>query len=368
MGVIWLSNNARKLAVMKSIDAIIVPASRPVINLAYATQIAQLTGSILVTLCSRSVTASQARNLTSQPSINLNVDYQYNHELLDGFFTNDCAQALTGRRLNDISIKRNLGLLLARLVGWQTILYLDDDITYLEGLDATTMTLSEHGIMGWKVHNFPDNSVVRHAERLSGHEPGLSLSGSPLLIDTRFSDRFFPNIYNEDWLFFHELLGNTNPYIIGQAKQKAYDPFLTPMRAVGEEFGDLIAEGLRTLIRFGISSHEATKLDWQDIINERQILIRDSSAQLLNLSQSKMVRTAQASLQAAATRLDSIRPEDCTQYVQGWRKDRELWQLRYSRIPSDLTITAALKYLKLDHAPIFTDRSIRLKHALGSVY
>ena len=37
--------------------------------------------------------------------------------------------SVSGGRISDLSVKRNLGLLLARLRGWRKIVFVDDDIT-----------------------------------------------------------------------------------------------------------------------------------------------------------------------------------------------------------------------------------------------
>jgi hypothetical protein len=65
-------------------------------------------------------------------------------------------------------------------------------------------------------------------------------------LGVRCTDRFefFPDIYNEDWFFLvpHATVGGVA--LIGEARQRAFDPFADPHRATFEEFGDLPAEGL----------------------------------------------------------------------------------------------------------------------------
>ena len=133
---------------------------------------------------------------------------------------------------------------MARIAGWNTLLFLDDDITSLTGIDRVTRLTKTEGVAGFSVSRFPDNSVVRHAERLCGKEPGVKWSGGALMVDVAAITSFFPRIYNEDWFF---VLGTGQRAFhltsSGVAEQKAYDPFNNPPRAGSEEFGDLLAEG-----------------------------------------------------------------------------------------------------------------------------
>ena len=48
----------------------------------------------------------------------------------------------------DLSIKRNLGLVLARMLGWQRLMFLDDDIFDVtkEDVDALAAGLSDHSV------------------------------------------------------------------------------------------------------------------------------------------------------------------------------------------------------------------------------
>ena len=59
---------------------------------------------------------------------------------------------------------------------------------------------------------------------------------------------FFPDLYNEDWFFFGEAAAHRRLAKVGEARQAVYDPYAEPTRASDEEFGDLLAEGLYSLI------------------------------------------------------------------------------------------------------------------------
>lgn len=70
----------------------------------------------------------------------------------------------------DLSTKRNLGLVLARMLGWQRLMFLDDDIYGISSQDVNALVagLSDHSLSGLIIDEFPDNSVVCHAHRLGG--------------------------------------------------------------------------------------------------------------------------------------------------------------------------------------------------------
>ena len=104
-------------------------------------------------------------------------------------------------------------------------------------------------IAGMVCRDFPDNSVVCHARRLAGFPQDNFVSGSVLGVncdDLPFP--FFPDIYNEDWFFFSKAVARLELANVGDAAQRPYKPFADPERARHEEFGDLLAEGLFSLI------------------------------------------------------------------------------------------------------------------------
>jgi hypothetical protein len=51
--------------------------------------------------------------------------------------------------------------------------------------------------------DFPDDSVVRHAQGQTGRDQDVFVSGAVRTVDTAAPVAFFPEICNEDWLFFY---------------------------------------------------------------------------------------------------------------------------------------------------------------------
>ncbi len=82
-----------------------------------------------------------------------------------------------GYTKRDLATKRNVGLAVARMMGWQHILFLDDDIT---GFDQQNINLALNGfdkerrrVVAWRYTD--DQSIMKHARRLviGGVEPSF---------------------------------------------------------------------------------------------------------------------------------------------------------------------------------------------------
>src|SRR3954447_20345971 len=114
------------------LNALIIPMSRPASSLDRLIALSARTGTLLVVICSKQAKADQvaARVARTQGARALLIDITEGYEL-DAQPTRTSAEqfrAASGDRKNDLSLKRNIGLLLARLCGWNKILFLDDDI------------------------------------------------------------------------------------------------------------------------------------------------------------------------------------------------------------------------------------------------
>ena len=73
-------------------------------------------------------------------------------------------------RKSDLSLKRNLALMLSHLLGWSRIVFLDDDIIEINAQDVAKAggLLDTYNAVGLHVGGFPDNSVGCHAFRQAG--------------------------------------------------------------------------------------------------------------------------------------------------------------------------------------------------------
>src|SRR5206468_3167733 len=134
---------------------------------------------------------------------------------------------------------------------------------------------------GFRIEDYPDNSVVCHAHRLSGGRQDIFPGGSALLVDVEKSENLFPSVYNEDWLFLFDALKAGSVAIAGTLSQIEYPPFAHPRRAASEEFGDVIAEGLYRLLHEGADVTDATQVYWKDVLKHRFQLIDNIADRLL---------------------------------------------------------------------------------------
>jgi hypothetical protein len=232
-------------------------------------------------------------------------------------------------RRTDTSAKRNLGLVLARLLGWKNVVFLDDDITVPDATDlerAAALLDGRDGV-GLHIGGFPDNSVVCHANRETGAKQDTFIGGGALVVPANRIDSFFPEIYNEDWFF---LLGETMLRPVGQvgrAMQTPYDPFASPERARRQEFGDVLAEGLFALFDDGMKIADADPAYWTSYLATRLDLIERIQARIENAGPiTAKGKQMLESLTAASGRLQFIRADQCTEYLAAWQQDRMRWR------------------------------------------
>jgi hypothetical protein len=326
------------------LDAIIVPASRPASFLQPAIDLAAYLGVFLVVLCSKQTRVEHvAKRVAKTPgarSLIVPIPNGWKHP---GFPTRTSAdefQEANADRESDLSTKRNLGLALARLHGWNKVAFVDDDITLsrTDNIARLAGQLDDHQVAGMLVPRHPDNSVVCHARRLAGFAQDVFLTGAVLGVHCNSLPlSFFPDIYNEDWFFFAREAAARKLPRVGLARQPEYDPFATPDRARREEFGDLLAEGLYALfgeddssVAFDQQLRGATNAYWLRFIDARREVITETKTTLSHFTDrgkgDGFVTSAHDSLAAAESQLDTITPDLCVNFLNAWRDDLDDWQ------------------------------------------
>jgi hypothetical protein len=249
----------------------------------------------------------------------------------------------------DVSLKRNLALILSRLQGWSRILFLDDDISGLSLADLreSARLLDSCPAAGMKVTGCYDNSVVCHAYRGAYGEQGEFIGSGALAVNTARCTSFFPEIYNHDWLFLVNEQGLLQPAVrAGTVVQDDYDPFANPARARSEEFGDVFAEGVYWLLDQGEPVFAANKAHWDEFLARRQkfigqVLDMTGGLGLAGAEQEKRVRA----LKAALSRLAQITSDLCLEYLQAWEHDRQKWHAQMRGGPAGLPLDEALAEL-----------------------
>ncbi|TDC76539.1 hypothetical protein [Actinomadura sp. 7K507] len=333
------------------VDAIIVPTNRHPAHLTEAARIAALLDCPLVTLHSGKYTSAReaARRLPRDTDlIAIEVPEQDALRLPDF----ETSRLLTGRfaRNTDTSAKRNLALMLSHLVGWERVVFLDDDITVRQPEDLRTAAglLSTYSAVGLSIGGFPDNSVVCHAYRRVDGDQQSFIGGGALAVEVTRHRSFFPNIYNEDWFYLLDAkAGLRQLAVTGEVVQKPYDPFRTPERARAEEIGDVLAEGVFWLLDQGRSVAEADLCHWADFLARRGRFI-DHVLHLVQTSwngddgeRDRMT----AALRAARGRLSLIEPKLCQDFLGALAIDQERWQRHIDRLRKRPSVDSALDAL-----------------------
>jgi hypothetical protein len=312
----------------------------------------------LVVLCSRRCRPEDVLELLDQRAftraIVTEVPANHRYSAMEfGTSTDPDIRGACADRDSDLSTKRNIGLLLARLLGWQRIFFLDDDIRAIQPhrLRETVCLLDTYAAAGMSVSHFPDNSVVCHARRETGRFQDVFVSGSVLAVDCSRPSGFFPDIYNEDWLFLYDQVAAGSVGFAGRwAQQLRYDPFADPERAAREEFGDLLAEGLYAALHSRQRKRVEHVSYWEDFKAARQQFLEA----ILTRSERSDVEThdLDKAVKAAKEQLEQIQPRLCRDYLRLWGADLVGWTRILRDLPLIESSAAALAYLGLTQLPL----------------
>lgn len=344
-----------KARVKGSFDAIIVPASRPAANLDHAVTLARALKCYLVVLCSLNARADEVNELLDSrdftDAIVVDLPEDYTLPKLDLLTSRPTSLGLPDSCVNpngDLSTKRNIGLLLARMVGWKRIFFLDDDIRDLDAADLREVAtmLGPYWAVGMRAVNYPDNSVVCHGHRQTGGYQDVFVSGSALGVYCPGLVAFFPEVYNEDWFFFYHAAEMRRLGQHKDATQLRYDPFKYPQRAAGQEFGDVMAEGLFGLLHGRLSMHHATGDFWQTFLDSRMRFLDGVLARAEHIEPLLRQRIA-SSIDTAMTWLRRIEPAMCAHYIDLWQQDLITWEWWLKDAPTSISAKAALRELNL---------------------
>lgn len=366
-------------------DAIVVPTARPAAHprsgLAFAVRLAAATERPLVVLVSREAATSPALRAlgeavlsapgnTSPATVVLHLGASPTTATRFDVDTLPISKAYrrggltdSGRIcVNDVGRKRNAALVLARCMGWRTVLFLDDDV--FDGLDghgrrirphartldprtlaaaAATVESGRHAAVGWTLRDFDDNSVVCRIRAQTGLEQEQFVGAGALLVDVEADVPFFPAIYNEDWLFLLRLLtnGRRTPVLDGgDVHQDPYQGF-TPVRAASEEVGDLIGEGLLSLLATGGSEalRQTSAGFWRATIQERMAMREDLEGVVDRCGHEAWGEMRKALDAVKAVHEFFLLEEDVwvaqiRTFMETWHRDLETWRRRlYRRTP-----------------------------------
>jgi len=348
----------------QAIDAIFVPTFRRPAYLTKAARLSVALGCPLVTLHSGRWTSAAEAVRRLPPDVDLIAIDVPDRALLrlPGWATSGLLDGTVFARRTDLSTKRNLALMLSRLVGWDRILFLDDDITQLDPADMRRASglLSEKNAVGLHVTGFPDHSVVCHAYRQAGGEQEAFIGGGAMAVAAGRSNAFFPDIYNDDWFFLLGEDGGLQPAgVTGKVRQFPYDPFRNEDRARAEELGDVLAEGIFWLLDQGRSLTGADEEYWASYIAKRRQFILRVLEMVKNdrdLHPEDRQRRITALSHGSLFRLDAIKPDLCAAYLRAWTEDRKRWEYHLEQLPAGLGPAAAIRMLPADGSPALSHR------------
>lgn len=333
------------------VDALIVPTARPLNWLREAIALAARLKCGLVAMCSKAVKAADVVALgdykgVSVVAIDVEAGVGYG---LPPLSTTQRVERTMFRRSSDTSTKRNMALLLARVAGWERVLFLDDDIFAIEPatVHAAMGLLGQFDVVGMHNAGCPDNSVVCHAYRRLGGEQAQFIGAGALAVAPGMSQSFFPNTYNQDWFFILGCGQPTRAAVTGLMRQKEYDPFADADRARREELGDCLAEGLYWLLDHRLPIENADIEHWRDFLSRRRYFIEHLITEVTKSQWSNaLVSRTRAALNVALNTCANVSPQLCAQYVRCWRHDLEAWRAFVERHPVGLGVEAALAHLK----------------------
>ena len=342
-------------------DAIVVPTYRAVPGLRKCIGLARRTQTPLIVMCSRNVTEDEVTKRAAQDNVRAYAfDLRSRNPLGIDFATSEDEElsAASPGWNRDLSMKRNIGLVLARLLGWTRLMFLDDDIYSVGQQDVAALAaaLENHGVSALIPKWFPDNSVVCHAHRLSGGKQGVFATASGIGVRCDHDElAFFPNLYNEDWFFYANEAANHRIAKVGKSRQRKYNPYGDPVRAAREEFGDLLAEGLYARLDINEGIWDVDTDYWRDFIKRRMEFHQRVLAALGGIDGPERSEADKAgrSVRAAKDQLAEITPELCQRFMRLWREDLERWRTYLAGLPHLDSLEDAFQYLdiKLDTTP-----------------
>jgi hypothetical protein len=326
------------------LDAIIVPTVRGFASLAGPATLAKSLNCPLVTLHSgrrpqRAPAGAIGRLLNDIDTIAIDVTKPGNDALRPPQTeTSRILRNTKFARAEDTSTKRNIGLILSRMLGWQRVLFLDDDIQVgnPDDVRAAANLLDSYDTVGLALGGFPDHSVVCHAYREAGGRHQSFVGGGALAVEVARCSSFFPDVYNEDWLFLLDEEKGMPPLgVTGLALQRPYDPFRTPDRARSEQFGDVLAGGIFWLLDRGYTFADANALHWAEFLVRRREFIEHILRALQETAiEPRRKAGMTAALNAALVQLTRISPELCCDYLKAWAFDRAEWRRHIECLPA----------------------------------
>jgi hypothetical protein len=346
-------------------DAILVSANGPVRDLRSSIGLAHTTSTPLLVMCSRRAQKEEIVAMAAQAgSTVFAVDVPSRFQLPGLSFRTSmdeeirAASPVLGLPPDD-SLKRNLGLLLARMLGWSRLMLLDEDIYGIGAAKVANLAgaLDSSNVSALIPRNYPDNSVASHAHRLSGGRQDIFASAGCMGVRCDRDDlAFFPGIYKAEWLFFAGEAANRTIAYVGESRRRKNGPFDDPARAAQEEFGDLLTEGLYARLDVHLGIFPTDTSYWASFIDSRREFLNRviDSLSRRQLADDSITRDAIISVQASLRQLQRITPSLCQKFVELWQSDLTEWRRYLNQLPQSQDLRTAIEHLGLGFSSIAT--------------
>jgi hypothetical protein len=350
------------------LDAIIVPTFRTPTHLAESARLAARAQTPLIYLCSGEATVGSVfDHLTDSDVDTTNVSAVQLPEgyALPGLHLDTDTFPVPGyAKTKDLATKRNIGLALARMAGLEHVLFLDDDVQGMGQMQLKHMLSGfdhpDRHVVGWSYGSTTegdtlssDNSQVVQAYRMLDGEVETFIGGGATAVRLTPDTAFFPDIYNEDWLYYAAMMqqGPTAVARAGDLIHIVKDVFGYGDQeiSVEEEFGDTLAEGLFRAQHFDRSladPHYVAESYWGFIDQLRKGFITKLQESLTMIPDEPYNHINKV-LSASHDLHDDTWPGLLAAYTKTWFKDLSLWRNWYNNLPAFTSTSDALRYLDL---------------------
>ena len=281
------------------LGAIVVPVSRAGVGsgLAPAARLAEAKGSHLVVLRSGDAVGRPFPEALVPHSVRRTVVLDLpagSASILPGWQSDEHPVA-TLHREGDLGFKRNVALLLGRMCGWDTLLFLGEDVRASPASDLTRVddVLADFA-------TYPQLHAAGWFQRDVDGAQATFVSGEALMVRCRGPLPLFPTAHNDAWLFvLHLLLGGWHTCPSSAVKYVGTIYGGPQPQAGSEELGDLLTEGLFSLLslpREELFVSASSRSFWDEVIDERRRMITE---QLFDLYRQGPLSGAKADAEAA---------------------------------------------------------------------
>jgi hypothetical protein len=205
---------------------------------------------------------------------------------------------------------------------------IDDDIIFngAKRIFDVARAQSRFGIVGARTVGMPDDSVVGHIIRALGLQQDEFVSGQFVGIDISEVDFYFPNVYNEDWIFFLFQTTRTSLARISEVEQLVYDPFRNSARkSLFQEFGEIAVDGVfdAIVVKKDISLLRNEEF-WIGVCKERTKLIEGLRATVKSHPNRRVFERILKGLQRY---YHSVHPEQFRLFFENYLDSLSEWHL-----------------------------------------